>query len=61
MVNKNKLEVSLKNQQWIGGQTPTIADLEAFEAIKNLDLNPDTHPRLFAWSCLVRTFTESIR
>ena len=61
MVDQNTLEATLKNQQWVGGQTPTTADQEAFEAIKDSDLKPDTHPHLFAWFCLVSKFTEPIR
>ena len=61
MVDQNALEATLKNQQWVGGQTPTTADQEAFEAIKDSDLKPDTHPHLFAWFCLVSKFTDNIR
>ena len=61
MVDQNTLEATLKNQQWVGGQTPTNADQEAFEAVKDSDLKPDTHPHLFAWFCLVSKFTEPIR
>jgi hypothetical protein len=35
MVDANTLETTLKNQQWVGGQTPTSADREAFEALKS--------------------------
>ena len=61
MVDANALEASLKNQQWVGGQSPTVADNEAYEALKDSNLKPDTHPHLFAWFCLVSKFTEPIR
>ena len=61
MVDANTLEATLKTQQWVGGQTPTSADQEAFEAIKNETLNAATHPHAFAWFCLVSKFSEAIR
>ena len=61
MTDANTLEATLKNQQWVGGQSPTNADTEAFEAIKTADLNAGSHPHTFAWFCLVSKFTEAVR
>jgi elongation factor 1-beta len=61
MTDANTLEATLKNQQWVGGQAPTNADTEAFEAIKNENLNAGSHPHTFAWFCLVSKFTDAVR
>ena len=61
MVDANSLEATLKNQQWVGGQTPTAADAEAFEALKGQDLSPETHPNVFAWFTLVFKFSDAIK
>ncbi len=46
----NTLETTLKNQQWVGGATPTVADKDAFDQIKGGNLYAETHPHVFAWS-----------
>ena len=61
MTDVNTLEATLKTQQWVGGQAPTNADTEAFEAVKNESLNAGTHPHVFAWFCLVSKFTDAVR
>ena len=61
MTDANTLEATLKNQQWVGGDAPTNADAEAFEAVKSANLSPATHPHAFAWFCLVSKFTDAIR
>ena len=57
----NALEAKLKNQQWVGGQTPTDADADAFTALKAETINASTHPHVFAWFCLVFKFTDAVR
>lgn len=32
MTDVNALEATLKNQQWLGGQLPSVADKDAFVA-----------------------------
>ena len=54
------LETTLKNQQFIGGQAPTQADVEAFNSVKTLNLSPETHPYTFGWFCLIWKFNESV-
>ena len=61
MTDVNTLEGTLKNQQWVGGQAPTNADNEAFEAVKNENINAGSHPHAFAWFCLVSKFTDAVR
>ena len=60
-MDANTLENTLKKQQWVGGQAPTAADAEAFEAVKSSDIKPETHPNLFAWFCLVSKFSDAIK
>ena len=55
------LENTLKNQQWIGGQGPTQADVEALESVKAETISPASHPYLFAWFCLVVKFTPAVQ
>ena len=66
----NTLEATLKNQQWVGGQAPTAADKDAYEALKDgahpfktvdSSLRADTHPHAFAWFCLVSKFSDAIK
>jgi elongation factor 1-beta len=33
MTDANSIEAIVKSQQWVGGQQPTAADREAFEAV----------------------------
>lgn len=61
MVDANSIEASLKNAQWVGGQSPTVADKEAFEAVKSANLSPETHPFAFAWFVLVSKFSDAVR
>ena len=61
MVDANSIEAALKSQQWVGGQSPTVADKEAWEAVKSANLSPETHPFAFAWFCLVSKFTDSVK
>merc|ERR1712127_740679 len=51
-MDANTLEATLKNQQWVGGQAPTAADKDAFEAMKSASPSAETHPNVFAWFCL---------
>jgi elongation factor 1-beta len=60
-MDANTLEGTLKNQQWVGGQQPTQADVEAFETLKNENLSAAAHPHVFAWFCLVSKFTDVVR
>jgi elongation factor 1-beta len=60
-MDANTLEQTLKNQQWVGGQAPTQADVEAFDALKSENIQAATHPHVFAWFCLVYKFTEAVR
>ena len=61
MVDANSIEAALKNQQWVGGQTPTVADKEAFEALASANLSAESHPFAFAWFCLVSKFSDAVR
>ena len=61
MTDANTLEATLKNQQWVGGQTPTNADTDAFEALKSESLSAATHPHVFAWFSLVSKFSDAVR
>ena len=60
MVDANTLETTLKNQQWVGGQTPTAADKEAFESLKGQNISAETHPNVFAWFFLTSKFSDAI-
>ena len=61
MVDANSIEATLKNQQWVGGQGPTVADKEAFEALASANLSAESHPFAFAWFCLVSKFSDAVR
>ena len=61
MTDANTLEGTLKNQQWVGGQLPTQADVEAFNDLKSTSISAATHPHLFAWFNLVSKFTDAVR
>ena len=61
MTDVNTLETTLKNQQWVGGDAPTNADNEAFEAVSGQTISAASHPHAFAWFCLVSKFTPAIR
>ena len=60
-MDANTLEATLKNQQWVGGQAPTAADKDAFEAMKTASPSAETHPNVFAWFCLVWKFSDAVR
>merc|ERR1711937_927510 len=60
-MDANALEAKLKTQQWVGGQQPTAADKEAYEALKAGTLSAETHPHAFAWFCLVFKFSDAVR
>ena len=61
MTDANTLESTLKNQQWVGGQLPSSADVEAFAALKDTKLSAGEHPHTFAWFALVSKFTDDVR
>ena len=62
MTDANTLETTLKNQQWVGGQTPTSADKDAFEALSKAGMvNAETHPNTFAWFALVSKFSDKVK
>ena len=61
MTDANTLESTLKNQQWVGGQLPSAADVEAFAALKDTKLSAGEHPHTFAWFALVSKFTDDVR
>ena len=60
MVDANTLETTLKTQQWVGGQTPSAADKEAFEGLKGQNISAETHPNVFAWFFLTSKFSDAI-
>ena len=60
MVDANTLEQTLKSQQWVGGQTPTVADKEAFDGMKGQNVSAETHPNVFAWFSLCSKFSDAI-
>jgi elongation factor 1-beta len=57
----DELEKTLANQQWVGGQTPTNADNDAYTKMLAADLRADTHPNTFAWFTLCYKFSEAVR
>ena len=59
MTDVNSIEATLKNQQWVGGQQPTAADREAFDAVKDSNISAETHPYAFAWFCLISKFSDA--
>ena len=61
MTDANTLEGTLKNQQWVGGQLPTQADVEAYNALKSETFGADSHPHTFAWFVLVSKFTDAVK
>ena len=61
MTDINTLEKTLANQQWVGGQLPTAADREAFEAVKTQNVSAETHPNTFAWFTLTWKFSDAVR
>ena len=61
MTDVNTIEATLKSQQWVGGQQPTAADREAFDAVKDSNISAETHPYAFAWFCLISKFSDAVR
>ena len=55
-----KLESQLASALWLGGQQPSSADREAFEAMGSAP-NPETHPAAFGWWVLVSKFAPAVR
>ena len=61
MTDANSLEATLKNQQWVGGKTPTAADKNAFEALSKAGMvDAETHPNTFAWFALCAMFINKV-
>ena len=61
-MDANTLEATLKNQQWVGGQMPTAADKEAFEAVSKAGMiSAETHPNVFAWFTLTSKFSDAVK
>lgn len=59
-MDANTLEATLKNQQWVGGQSPSAADKDAFEALSKAgNISAETHPNVFAWFTLVSKFSDA--
>ena len=54
------IEKQVTESQWIGGQQPSLADREAFEAL-SCPPNVESHPHAFAWWCLVAKFVPAVR
>ena len=54
------IEKQVSENQWIGGQQPSLADREAFEALTGAP-NVESHPHAFAWWCLVAKFSPVVR
>ena len=60
-MDANQIENTLKNNQFIGGQQPSSADAEAFEALKSSPPSAETHPLTYAWFCLIFKFSDAVR
>jgi len=50
----------LQKDIWLGGQQPSAADREAFEAMNEAP-NPATEPNAFAWYSIVSKFSPQVR
>jgi hypothetical protein len=57
--NAAELEKTLNDSTFLGGNAPTLIDVEVFEAMKDY---PDVkeHSRLFAWYCLMSKFNPAL-
>ena len=55
-----ELEKKLQKDMWLGGQQPSAADNEAFEAL-NAAPSAAEFPNVFAWYCLVSKFNPQVR
>ena len=60
-MDANTLENTLKNNQFVGGQQPSAADAEAFDALKANPPSAETHPLTYAWFCLIYKFSDAVR
>ena len=60
-MDANTLENTLKNNQFVGGQQPSAADAEAFEALKSSPPSAETHPLTYAWFCLIYKFSDAVK
>ena len=50
------LESSLAKSQWVGGATPTQADVEALAVMNGKQCDPKRHPNVFAWMSIADKF-----
>lgn len=57
----DQIEKTLSENQWLGGQQPSAADREAYEANKGTVPDVAQFPHAFAWWCLVAKFTDAVR
>ena len=55
------IELTLQNQNWIGGQTPSSSDCTTFQNIKNVEIKTSEYPFTYAWKLLVTKFDEKVR
>lgn len=56
-----ELENKLKDNQWLEGQSPSSADNETYEELKDTLILAKKHPHTFGWFCLVSQFNEGTR
>lgn len=63
LLNNNSSEGkhSFQSQLTLYSQQPTVADKEAFEAVKAAPPTAESHPHTFAWFVLIHRFHESVR
>ena len=57
----DQLEKQLSENQWLGGQQPSAADREQFEALNGAFPDVMQFPHAFAWFALVAKFTPAVR
>lgn len=60
-INSSEGKPSFQSQLIVYSQQPTVADKDAFEAVKNSPPSAETHPHTFAWFVLIHRFHESVR
>ena len=46
---------------WLGGDSPSKDDAEAFQTMQGEQPNGDTHPNTLGWWLLCYRFTEEVR
>ena len=56
----NDIEERLTATQWLGGEQPGAVDCDTFTRIKTVP-KVSTHPKAFAWYCLVSLFKVDVR